>query len=83
MNATDFVQLLKMNLMAKSKSKTFPKGTEAHEISEWVDDNIAVGMYRENYNVFGEPVYSERTTSKYLIQITKLPDKDGRRTDSN
>lgn len=54
--------------MAKSKSKTFPKGTHYGDIKSWVDSQIRT----EDEKDFDLPC---TTTEKYLITITKLPEK--------
>ena len=61
--------------MAKSKSKTFPKGTDYGELIAWIGDHVGeatreiIGGWPDDYDVVYE------TDAKYLITITKLPEK--------
>lgn len=57
--------------MAKSKSKTFPKGTDSFDIGDWVEKQIRLVPVNHSTSQSGEV-----TDSKYLITITKLPEKD-------
>lgn len=59
--------------MAKSKSKTFPKGTDSFNIGDWIEGLI--GIVPVNHSVSRS---GKITDSKYLITITKYPDREGR-----
>lgn len=54
--------------MSKSKSKTFPKGTDMGEVVDW--------LYEQVKTTDHEVIYPSETDSKYLITITKLPEKE-------
>lgn len=69
LSVMDSVQLLKINLMAKSKSKTFPKGTDIADIGDFVCEQIPTSI------VEGRAFSYDAINEKYLITITKLPEK--------
>lgn len=62
--------------MAKSKSKTFPKGTDMGEVADWFYEQVNTTDEEVVYPG-AEPsmTFETRTDAKYLITITKLPEK--------
>lgn len=61
--------------MTKSKSKTFPKNTDYSDVLNWIDQQV------ECSNEKNAPFLAEMElpiTYKYLITITKLPEREGR-----
>ena len=56
--------------MSKSKSKTFPKGTNRDKAIEWVEDMIDTVLFD------GRDFAYDKTTAKYLITITKYEEKE-------
>lgn len=62
--------------MAKSKSKTFPKGTDMSEVVDWFYEQVETNDEEVIYPGAEPSMDIEvRTDSKYLITITKLPEK--------
>lgn len=57
--------------MAKSKSKTFPKGADPMRLTNWVLEQISTA---KQYTA-DDDSFINGTDSKYLITITKLPEK--------
>lgn len=56
-----------MTTQGKSKSKTFPKGTDSFVLGDWFEGQIKL---KEGISRSGEV-----TNATYLITITKLPEK--------
>ena len=56
--------------MSKSKSKTFPKGTDFTEVADFISEQVdCIVMPAEDHSYSG-------VTAKYLITITKYPEKE-------
>lgn len=56
--------------MTKSKSKTFPKGTDIYEIGDFIYEEIPTSLVKGNASAYNA------IKSKVLITITKYPDKE-------
>lgn len=61
--------------MSKSKSKTFPKGTDFQEVADFITKEIDTTPF-DLGNLDNED--DCQTTAKYIITITKLPEREGR-----
>lgn len=66
-----------MNTKPQSKSKTFPKGMEMGDVVDWFYSQIETGDHEVIYPG-AEPTMDLiiETKSKYIITITKFPDKE-------
>lgn len=56
--------------MSKSKSKTFKKGTDMNDVSKWISGHVRCNP---RHSLAGLDI---ETDSKYLITITKYPEKE-------
>lgn len=61
-------------MKTKSKSKTFPKGTNYSAIAEYLADNIKC-RWGEDLEI-GDTMIHSKLTAKYIVTVTKVEDAE-------